>query len=417
MKRIIFALLLINLLSGTSFAQGEGAMPVLTFQTSLPLLGAGAIGVAKPNFDPIGYYLNPAILGYSSQNNHVSLFFMPKKVDLIPAHGVDISKNTYGFNLGYNFSELDIPISIGFGYMHDKMDYGTFYRTGAYSPEIIGEFNSYDIFDAYSFGVGIDYYLLFNIGMSIKPFDSNIGSQPTENEIGIGKVEGTAFDYGLMIIAPISKLLFDDSKIEFCKTAYSKPNVNFTLGYAVTNVGDEISYTDYAQKDPLSRTGRLGYTFDFGFDAHINDIQINLFTYSFTAEVQDILIEQSDLHQFVGYQSLLDDVDIWDNLISLNPSDKVILHKGHTLSLYETLTLTSGGYIGPGYSTTVGTSGYGLSSEGLLKIVSAMMENSTLKYFTKHFVIEYYDVTIFKDYHGFDTELNGISLHMKNIEL
>jgi hypothetical protein len=317
-----------------------------------------------------------------------------------------------------NFSEFNIPIpiSVGFGYMHDKMDYGTFYRTGSDGPEIIGEFNSYDSYDAYSLGVGIDYYLLFNFGMSIKPFDSNLSDQPTENEIGIGKVEGTAYDYGAMIITPISKLFFDEMKYKFCETAYLKPTVNFTLGYAITNIGDEDSYIDEAQKDPLSRMGRFGYTFDFGYDVHLNNIEINVFSYSFTAEVEDILIEQNNLHQFIGYQSFLGDIDIWDNLVLLNPSDKVTLHKGHTLSLFETLTITSGSMKGRGYRTAVGTSGYGLSSEGILKIVSNTFDNLILKYLAKHFVVEYYDVTLFEGYNGFDTDMQGISLHMKNIE-
>ncbi len=81
MKQLILTILLLNLFNVSNFAQGEGAMPVMTLQTSLPLLGAGWIGTAKPNNDPIGFYLNPAILGYSSQNNHASLFFMPTKVN------------------------------------------------------------------------------------------------------------------------------------------------------------------------------------------------------------------------------------------------------------------------------------------------------------------------------------------------
>ncbi len=413
MKRLILVILLLNLFNISNFAQGEGAMPVMTLQTSLPLLGAGWIGTAKPNNDPIGFYLNPAILGYSSQSNHASLFFMPTKVDWIPVFG--ITRDTYGFNLGYNFKDLGIPISFGFGYIHDHTDYRIFTRMNS-AGEILGEFNSYDKYDVYSIGVGIDYYLLFNFGMSVKPFESHLSDSPTENEVGAGKAEGTALDYGAMIIAPISKLFFDNSKFEFCNTAYIKPVVNFTLGYSLTNVGDEVVYFEKAQADPLSRTGRLGYTFDFGFDANLNNTNINIFTYSFTAEVEDILIEQTNLHHFNGYQSLLGDIDIWDNLVLLNSNDKVVVHKGHTLNLFETLTLTSGSFIGRGYPTTVGTSGYGLSSEGLFKIVSNTLNSSVLNYFANHFVIEYYNITIFKDYNGFDTEMEGISIHMKNIE-
>jgi len=41
----------------------------------------------------------------------------------------------------------------------------------------------------------------------------------------------------------------------------------------------------------------------------------------------------------------------------------------------------------------------------------------TLNYVAKHFVIEYYDVTIFADWGDFETDMQGISLYMKNIEL
>lgn len=424
MKQIILALVLLNLLNVQSFAQGEGALPVMTLQTSLPLLGAGWIGTAKANNDPIGYYLNPAILGYSSQNNHVSLFFMPNEVDWIPNWSLDLTKNSFGFNVGYNFKELGLPISVGFGYMHDRFDYGPFNSRNEFGEEINREFHPYDAFDAYSFGIGVDYYILFNVGMSIKPFDSFLMSEPNTmgDETNEYRAKGTAYDYGAMIITPISKLFFDDMKYKFCETDYIKPNVNFTLGYAITNIGNEITYRDEFQSDPLSRTGRLGYTFDFGFDAHINNTEINLFTYSFTAEVEDILIEQKTEFgmlggTFDGYQSLLGDINIWDNLVMLNPSDKVVVHKGHTLNLFETLTITSGSFAGKGYRTTVGTSGYGLSSEGILKIVSNSTENSLFKYFANHFVIEYYDIEIFKGYEAFDTDMQGISLHMKNIEL
>ncbi len=422
MKKTILASILFSLFSVTNFAQGEAALPVLTLQTSLPLLGAGWIGTAKPNNDPIGYYLNPAILGYTSQNNHVSLFFMPTKVNWMPNFNLDLTKNTLGFNLGYNFTELGLPISVGFGYMHDKMDYGTFNRTSSNGPNIIGQFNSYDSYNVYSLGIGIDYFLLFNFGMSIKPFDSNLNSLPTENEIGLGKAEGTAYDYGAMIIAPISKLFFDDIKYKFYETAFIKPKVNFTMGYSVSNIGDEICYIGASQKDPLPRTSRLGYTFDFGFDTQINNTEINLFSYSFTAEVEDILIKQKTEPgelggEFDGYQSFLGDIDFFDNLLMLNSSDRVTVHKGHTFNFFETFTVTSGSFQGRGYHTGVGTSGIGLSSEGISKLFGNTIENSTIKYLTKHIVIEYFDISIFQNYNGFETDMQGISLHIKNFEI
>ena len=125
MKRLILLSLFLFSLNLLMFAQGEGALSGHTMQRSLPLIGAGQIGTAKPNNDPIGYYLNPAILGYSSQNNHASLYFMPSKVDWIKSFGSDLIWNTFGFNIGYNLGDYNLPISIGFGYMYDKFSYGS----------------------------------------------------------------------------------------------------------------------------------------------------------------------------------------------------------------------------------------------------------------------------------------------------
>ena len=414
MKRSILVLLLLNLLNGLNFAQGEGALSGHTMQRSLPLIGAGQIGVAKPNNDPIGYYLNPAILGYSSQNNHASIFFMPNKTEWIKAFGLDLTRNTFGFNIGYNFKEYDLPISVGFGYMHDKFSYGTFSVTGPSGPEVIDEYEAYDSFDNFSFGVGIDYGVLFSLGFSVKPFDSNMGDNITENETMPNKASGTAFDYGTMIIVPISKLLFNNVKCDLSNTTFIKPTTNFTLGYSLTNVGDEIVYGDNEQADPISRTARLGYTIDLGFDAYINKNKVNLISYSFTAEAEDILIKQNDSHEFDGYQSFLGDIDVGKHLVQLKADDKVIVHKGHTINLFETLTITTGSFTGRGYPEVKNTNGYGFSSEGLLKLFSYSANNTTLNYIAKHFVVEYYDVTIFADWQ-FETDMEGISLHMKNI--
>ena len=418
MKRSILVLLLLNLLNGLNFAQGEGALSGHTIQRSLPLIGAGQIGAAKANNDPIGYYLNPAILGYTSQNNHASLYFMPSKVEWIKSFGLDLTWNTFGFNIGYNLEEYNLPISVGFGYMHDMFSYGTFQIVGPFvgpsGPEVLGEFESYDSFDNFSFGVGLDYYILFNLGLSIKPFDSNFGESPLEGEEKIRRAMGTAYDYGTMIIVPISKLLFNNIKCDLSNTTFIKPTTNFTLGYSLTNVGNEIVYGDNDQADPLSRTGRLGYTIDFGFDAYINKNKLNLISYSFTAEAEDRLITQNDSHKFDGYQSFLGDIDVGKHLVQLKADDKVIVHKGHTINLFETFTITSGSFTGRGYNDVKNTNGYGFSSEGLLKLFSYSANNTTLNYIAKHFVVEYYDVTIFADWQ-FETDMEGISLHMKNI--
>jgi hypothetical protein len=327
---------------------------------------------------------------------------MPSKVNWIEAFGMDLTWNTLGFNVGYNLEEYNLPISIGFGYMYDKFSYG-----------VINEKELYDSFNNFSFGVGIDYGVFLSFGLSIKPFKSLLGESMTEK---VYEAKGTAYDYGAMIIVPISNLLFNNVKCELSNTTFIKPTTNFTIGYSLTNVGDEIVYVDNEQADPISRTARLGYTIDFGFDAYINKNKVNLITYSFTAEAEDILIKQNETG-FDGYQSFLGDIDIGKHIVQLKADDKVIVHKGHTINLFETLTITTGSFTGHGYPEVKNTNGYGFSSEGLLKLFSYSANNTTLNYIAKHFVVEYYDVTIFADWEGFETDMQGVSLYMKNIEL
>ena len=53
--------------------------------------------------DPVGYYYNPAQLGYYSQNNSVSIFFMPDKTVLFNNDPIKTTSYLYGATAGYNF--------------------------------------------------------------------------------------------------------------------------------------------------------------------------------------------------------------------------------------------------------------------------------------------------------------------------
>ncbi len=58
-----------------------GALPSANLQQSPLLIGSGNIGVGIPNDDVLGFYVNPAILGYSARNNHASISIMPTKTN------------------------------------------------------------------------------------------------------------------------------------------------------------------------------------------------------------------------------------------------------------------------------------------------------------------------------------------------
>ncbi|MDP2302006.1 MAG: hypothetical protein Q8N03_06245 [Ignavibacteria bacterium] len=316
-------------------------------------------------------------------------------------------------SVGYNFKteEGGLPLSIGLGYLENKFDYGKFVVTGSDRPEPIGEYNPYEQFKSISIGASYDYYLLFNLGFSIKMYKSKLGKYFVDNRIEESIATGTAFDLGLMVTTPITKLVFNDYKINLNTNSSLKPNFDFTLGYSLSNLGKEVIYSDPAQADPLPRMARLGYSFNFSLEFSNTKVEkFSFIDYSFTAESDDFLINRNTTGKY-EYQNPFGGIKPVKHLIELKGDDYVIVHKGHILRLFETLTLVSGRFNGRGYDHRK-TSGIGVSSEGLFKLLNSAFDVPGLNYFTKHFVCEYYETIIFKE-SILETRMNGIVLSYK----
>jgi hypothetical protein len=374
----------------------SGALPFSTLQQSAFLFGAGQIGTSIPNDDVLGYYLNPAILGHSARNNHASFSIMPDKT-LWSVYGSNRTTfHNYGLNLGYNLKStgMNLPISVGLGFVHHKIDYGKWGITSEFGPEIIGNSEPYDLFNSFSFGIGIDYFIRLNIGFSLKSFDSQLGGVVINDQINEYSVDGTMIDYGILLTLPISELLNSDKlHIQLDRHTSLTPTTNISFGLSKNNIGDEITYFDEAQKDPLSRTARLGYTFEFGLDLNLEKYTINFFKYSFSAEAQDLLINEPEenITPTDKYQSGLGDINFSDNIISLKSNNKVLVHKGHIIKFFDTFILSTGSFSGRYYDMIQKTSGVGFSSKGLFKLLNPYLEADALKFITEHFVIEYFD--------------------------
>ncbi len=409
MKKKLLTVLIYSFLSTTLFAQGEAAIPFITFQQSIQMIGAGQIGAAIANNDPFGFYYNPAQLGHTARTNHFSVMFLPEKINWI----LGITFNNYGASAGYNFkkNENDLPISIGFGFIHNKFDYGTFVVTGPNSPDPIGTYDSYDYFNCFSIGAGFDYYVQFNAGLSIKKFKSVLSDNPTATFDKPLSTEGTAFDFGLLVVVPLSKLFFDNTKMELGNNTLV-PVADFTTGYSLLNLGKEIYYVDPSQKDPIPRTARLGYTIGLGLDLLKDKEKMNIFYYSFTSEADDILVYR-DKNLDVKYQTLIGDIDIFRHIISLKSDDNVVVHKGHFINLFETLSLSTGRYDGRGFDNFK-TSGLVVSSERIFRLIGSQLDNEYLKYFFNNFSIEYSEAKINITPFNYDVRFSGITLRLKN---
>ncbi len=262
------------------------------------------------------------------------------------------------------------------------------------------------------------------VPLSGVPFPYNSAAMPPcpdtlkgtwiEGKNQIPATSGNAFDFGTLIIAPVSNLLFENVKYNLDPNSYIKPKFDLSLGYSILNMGKKVVYVDQAQADPIPRTARLGYTLNFGIDLQINQINLNAFNYSFSGEAEDILIN-SDEMGFHGYQGMLGDINFGKHLIALKADQNVVVHKGHIFRLFETVIITSGRYNGGGFNNYK-SNGFGFSSEGIFKLLSRSIENNVIGFIANHFVLEYYDTNNFAD-SGFETNFQGLAFYFKNFGL
>lgn len=409
---IVFCLTIIIIFSSKSFSQGEAAVRFLLLQPSPSLSAMGQTGTALPTDDPFGFIWNPAQLGYTSQHNNLSFIFYPSKLEWQPAFNLGLEIKGSAFNAGYNFKDLiNFPLSVGLGYSYTELNFGEYLRISGSGASPSGSFYSIDYYHAYSIGLGIDYFVQLNAGITYKAITSILSDPPTQPEIGEGKAEPSVIDFGLMINVPLLNLVFENLRLELNNDLILKPDFNFSLGYSKSNIGDEVSYVDPDQADPLPRIDRIGYGVSTGMDLIFSNFQLNTFNFALTVEADDILIRK-DASGW-EYQSTLSDLKFWKNLINIEGTDNIVSHIGLKFDFFETFTLYTGHFSGRNIDERK-TNGYEVKTSGLFKLWALWANDPMTKFINDHFDIRYYNTTFFAD-HYFETKMTGLAFHLKNI--
>jgi hypothetical protein len=210
----------------------------------------------------------------------------------------------------------------------------------------------------------------------------------------------------------VLKLIDDEFSLALSEKSKLIPVFNYNLGYSRLNIGEEIYYNDPAQKDPLPLTARLGHTFRFGFDYQGKNISINLINYDLILEANDLLIERETFSSpNFSYQGMFGDIEFWKHLVQLKGDENVVVHKGHSISLVETVTILLGSFHGRGYQFNPNTNGLLFSTKGLFKWLNSELATDFLQYLSKHFDLRYINSTIFDGEGGLETDLYSLSLH------
>jgi hypothetical protein len=382
------------------YAQGEAAVPFLLINPSPALSAMGATGAALPTEDPFGFLWNPAQLGYTGQINNLSFIFYPAKLEWLPAFNLDLELKGIALNAGYNFKELiGFPLSFGFGYSNVDFNFGT----------LGGE----DSYNAYSFGLGMDYYVQLSIGYTIKDVTSILSDQPIGEEQSIGKAETTVNDFGILLNVPVTKLINKDLLLPIDEKLNGKPTFDFSLGYSKSNIGDEIYYIDPAQADPLPRTDRTGYGLSAGFDLISDNISINAINLSFTVQADDILVTR-DTTGHSEYQSTWSDLNFWKNIVMIEGDEDIVSRTGTKLEFVESFAYYFGHFSGKGYPDARETNGYEIRAKGLFKLWALWVKDPIADFFRDYFDIIYYNTNYFNDSWA-ETKMTGLALYVHNL--
>lgn len=414
MKKAVGFLLMIFFLSPFIIVAQETLFPMLGYNPDPKSYGLGLSGVSLPSNDPLGFYYNPALLGYSAQTNNLSMQFYPSKYSWDGP--VYYTTHIAGLNLGYNFGKLlnGVNLSAGLGFISRGYDNEREYLS--FGSEGVWLYNAKNNYNAIGIGVSLDYFVNISFGLTLKNINSQISARYLLGRVLEANIN--ALDWGILLNVPVSKLAFNDFVYHPHEKVALKPEVNLSMGYSRSNIGKEFNYGNDIEEKPLPLTARLGYTLSLGTDLLINKCSINFITYDIIAEVEDILISFDNMGHIV-YQGLLGDIKFWDNLIDLKRTNNVTLRKAQKLSLFETLSFLYGTYYTPNdYEYSDRTYGFILSTNGLFKLLSwNVSDNSYIKFFLDHFEINYVNATLISKYSiltGFNvqnqTDIKAISV-------
>lgn len=398
----IITFLFISLFQNNLKAQGEAAVPFLLLNPSPSLSAMGATGAAIPTNDPFAFLWNPAQLGYNSLTNNLSFIFYPSKADWLGFEQLEL--NGIAFNVGYYFKEIiGFPLSFGFGYSNVKFNYNTFYPDPDPVPPAFFGLN--DTYNAYSFGLGMDYYVQLSVGYTVKSITSNLSSQIS--------AEATVNDFGILLNVPIIRLIDKNLLLPLDEGLKGKPTFDFSMGYSKLNIGDEIVYFDAGQADPLPRTDRTGYGISAGFDLISENLQINLLTISFTSESEDILVT-GDGNGNWEYQSSWSDLNFWKNVIMIEGDEDIISRTGTKLEFVESFAYYFGHFSGRGYLDPRETTGIEIRAKGLFKLWALWAKKPITDFFKDHFDIIYYNTNYFSN-SFLETNMTGLAFYFHNL--
>jgi hypothetical protein len=342
----------------------------------------GEAAVANRTDDPLSFMINPAHIGYLSENSLHSYGY--NFSNWLPEFGLsDLWVKTFAFSSGINLKKVKesyLPFSFGMGYSRLFINLGMFNLRDEYNNDL-GNFHAWESSDQYTLGIGVNYLIRAYAGVTFKQIISMLHE---EDDIS---TRAKAVDYGMLVVIPVVDIVSKISNKRFQLLPDVIPYVDINVGIAKNNISDDsVSYYPYATySDPLPRYARAGIGFDIGVNYKLNNVNLKLFSFKWTIEAGDVLVKR-----YSGvYDSLTDtwitrpywkyvegfgNIKFFDEIILGKTNKETEKKKGWELNIFDIFSFRSGSFLEDPQrgARHYYTDGFGIRFSGLAKLLRAM---------------------------------------------
>jgi hypothetical protein len=302
-------------------------------------------------------------------------------------------------------TSLPIPISVGLGYSRVYLDYGELTFPDPAASGKTSQFNAYEKSESFSIGIGVNYLINLGVGFNFKSVQSDLSP--------FGSANPFAMDYGMAVKVPITELTSTALAEPLELLPKVMPVLDVTMGYARSNVGDEVKYFDTQQPDLLPRSATLGLSVETGVISKALSSDWRILSFTWAREAEDLLVKR-DANGQIQYQGWFGDIRPFNNLILGKWGGNVELRKGWQVEIGEIASVRGGSLTGTG-SLSYETSGYSVRLSGFLKLIEAMnraaVSDTWLGFVRDHFDLQYHS----SSYGGPPSTVSGTSFKGLNL--
>lgn len=230
----IAAIVILALVAGKTFSQGESAVPFLLIGPNSHNAGMGETGAGLVN-DASAMFWNPSGLAFQ-KGTEVTITHSP----WLP--GLNLGDLFYDYLSAKHYvKKLNGTIGLSITYLN----IGTIIRTDEFG-NTTGEYKAYD--GAIAVGYATKVYKDLGVGGVIRFIYSKLAEGFVGNEKGSGKAYSLSFDVSTLWKPTKTKIKFIDNHLG--------------IGLNFSNAGPKVTYIDDRQADPLPTLLRLGFAYD-----------------------------------------------------------------------------------------------------------------------------------------------------------